>query len=96
MGRHRTEPALDPATGKLLPDGVQYRGERQYYARKLVSEKRVAKTFETAKKAGEWLMAVEVDRKRGVFLDTSTAEKFKLGSVLRSYQLEVLADDPNL
>jgi len=95
MGRLKSTPATDPSTGKLLPDGVQYRGPRQYRARKLVNGKRVAKTFDTAKKADQWLKAVEVDTRRGVFVDTSIADKHKLGSVLRTYQLEVLADDPD-
>jgi integrase len=95
MGRLRTAPAADPSTGKPLPDGVQYRGARQYRARKFVNGNRVAKTFDTAKKAGDWLKAVEVDTSRGVFVDTTTADKHKLGNVLRSYQLEVLADDPD-
>jgi integrase len=95
MGRLRNEPAVDPATGKTLPAGVQYRGERQYWARKLSNGNRVAKTFETAKKAGDWLKTVEVDTSRGVFVDTTAAQRFTLGSVLRSYQLEVLADDPD-
>ena len=59
-GRLRNEPAVDPATGKILPAGVQYRGECQYWARKLVNGKRVAKTFETAKNAGDWIKTVEV------------------------------------
>jgi hypothetical protein len=94
MGRTRREPAADPATGKPLPQGVTYRGPRQYFARKLVNDRRVAKTFDTAKKAGDWIKTVEVDTSRGVFVDTTAAQRVKLGSVLRSYQLEVLADDP--
>jgi hypothetical protein len=85
---------VDPSTGKLLPDGVWYRGPDQYLARKLVNGKRVAKTFDTAKRAESWLKHVEVDKDRGVFLDTTTAQKFTLGNVLRTYQLEALADDP--
>src|ERR1700722_16470447 len=94
MGRLRTAPAADPSTGKPLPDGVQYRGPGQYRARKLVNAKRVAKTFDTARKASDWLKTVEVDTRRGVFVDTTAADKHTLGNVLRSYQLEVLADDP--
>jgi len=95
MGKKRREPAVDPSTGKSLPDGVQYRGPRQYYARKLVNGKRVSKTYDTARKASDWLKTVEVDASRGVFVDTTAADKHKLGNVLRSYQLEVLADDPD-
>ena len=38
MGRLRSGPAVDPATGKPLPTGVQYRGKDQYWARKLVAQ----------------------------------------------------------
>ena len=95
MGAKRTIQAIDPATGKPLPEGVQYRGPKQYWARKLVSGKRVAKTFDTAKEASSWRKAVEVDQRRGVFVDMSAAERHSLGSVLRAYQLEVLGDDPD-
>ncbi len=94
MGRIRREPVVDPATGKALPDGVTYRGPGQYLARKLVNDRRVVKTLATAKKAGDWIKSVEVDSKRGVFVDTTEAQRVKLGSLLRSYQLEILADDP--
>jgi len=94
MGRIRREPVVDPATGKALPDGVSYRGPGQYLARKLVNDRRVVKTLESAKKASDWIKAVEVDSKRGVFVDTTEAQRVKLGSLLRSYQLEMLADNP--
>jgi hypothetical protein len=51
MGAKRTTQTVDPATGKPLPEGVQYRGPRQYWVRKLVTGKRVARTFATAKQA---------------------------------------------
>jgi hypothetical protein len=94
MGSLRTAPAADPSTGKPLLDGVQYRGPRQHRARKLVNGKRVAKTSDTARKASDWLKTVEVDTSRRVFIDTTTADKHKPGNVSHSYQLEVLADDP--
>jgi integrase len=94
MGNNRRKPAVDSATGKLLPQGVAYRGPGQYWARKLINGRRVSKTFETARGAGDWLKSVEVDHKRGVFVDTTKAQKHKLGNLLRSYQLEVLGDDP--
>jgi integrase len=94
MGRNRRKPAVDPSTGKLLPQGVTYRGPGQYWARKLVNGRRVANTFENARLAGDWIKSVEVDTKRGIFVDTTTAQKHKLGNLLRSYQLEILGDDP--
>jgi urease accessory protein len=42
MGEPRAAPAADPSSGKLLPDGVQYPGLRQYRERKRVNGKRVA------------------------------------------------------
>ena len=95
MGRTRHAPAVDPTTGKLLPQGVTCRGPGQYRARKFVHGRRVVKTFETAKKAGDWIKAIEVDVNRGTFVDTTKAQRVKLGSVLRTYQLEMLADDPH-
>ncbi len=94
MGRNRNEPAVDPATGKLLPQGVVCRGPGQYLARKLVNGRRVANTFATARAAADWRKSVEVDTKRGMFVDTTTAQKHKLGNLLRTYQLEGLGDDP--
>lgn len=38
MARTRKEPAIDPATGKTLPDGVTCRGPRQYRARNCVDD----------------------------------------------------------
>ena len=85
--------AIDPATGRRLPDGVQYRGPKQYRARKLLHGKRITKTFDSARQAADWLVAVEVDRRRGVFVDLSEAEKKTLGDVLTRYKQEVLGDD---
>jgi integrase len=85
--------AIDPATGRQLPDGIQYRGPKQYRARKLLQGKRVTRTFDTARQAADWLAAVEVDRRRGVFVDLSEAEKKTLGDVLIRYTHEVLGDD---
>jgi hypothetical protein len=55
--------------------------------------KRITKTFDTARQAADWLAAVEVDRRRGVFVDPSEAEKKTLGDVLTRYKQEVLGDD---
>jgi integrase len=84
---------IDPATERQLPDGIQYRGPKQYRARKLLHGKRVTRTFDTARQAADWLASVEVDRRRGVFVDLSEAEKKTLGDVLTRYMHEVLGDD---
>jgi hypothetical protein len=57
--------ATDPATGRRLPDGVQYLGPKQYRAGKLLHGKRITKTFDTARQAAGWLaMMVLVFRRR--------------------------------
>src|SRR5260370_29470976 len=85
--------AIDPATGRELRAGIQYRGTQHAGARKLLNGKRVTRTFDTARQAADWLAAVEVDRRRGVFVDLSEAEKKTLGDVLIRYMHEVLGDD---
>jgi integrase len=93
MARKRDTPGLDPATGKPLPDGVAYRGPRQYRARKLVNGRRVAKTFTTAGFAGRWLMEIEVDSARGLFVDRSEAERQTLGQIIGRYCDEILGEE---
>lgn len=79
----------DPATGRALPDGVAYRGPRQYRARILVDGKTHSKTFTTAASAGRWIREQRVDSDRGVFVDRSEAERNTLGMVLERYRIEV-------
>lgn len=89
MGRKRTGPAIDPATGKALPDNVKYRGPEQYQARKLVNGRRAAKTFETAAKAAKWVTHAQTDKDRGVFVDLSLAERTSLKALLERYRTNV-------
>lgn len=89
MGRKRAGPTIDPTTGKPLPDNVKYRGPGQYQARKLVSGRRAAKTFETAAKAAKWLMHAQTDKDRGVFVDLSLAERTSLKALLERYRTQV-------
>jgi integrase len=93
MARRRSALALDPATGKPLPDGVAYRGPGQYRARKLVHGRRSTKTFTTARFAARWLAEVQVDSDRGLFVDRSEAERHTLGQVIERYQEEVLGEE---
>lgn len=93
MARKRGTPALDPATGRLLPDGVMYRGASQYRARKLVKRQRVTKTFATARLALRWLTEIEVDSQRGLFVDRSEAERHTLGQIIEQYRDDVLGKD---
>ena len=56
MARTRSpENVKDPATGRSLTPGVEYRGPGQYRARKMIDGKRVKKTFESDKLAKDWL-----------------------------------------
>ncbi len=93
MARTRKEPAIDPATGKDLPDGIAYRGPKQYRARKLVKGARVTKTFETASLAVKWLAAVETDVARGQYLDQTEAQRKTLANIIKRYQDDCLGDD---
>ncbi|MBB6255430.1 site-specific integrase [Nitrospirillum iridis] len=90
MGRPRSDIAADPVTGKPLASGVSYRGPGQYRARKMVDGRHITKTFPKAALAARWLAEVEVDHRRGVFLDRSEAERLTLGDVIRRYQEEIL------
>jgi len=65
----------------------------QYRARKLVHGKRVTKTFDSARQAADWRTAIEVDKRRGVFVDLSEAEKKTLAEILTRYKKEMLGDD---
>ncbi|HUA55758.1 MAG TPA: tyrosine-type recombinase/integrase, partial [Candidatus Sulfotelmatobacter sp.] len=84
---------IDPATGRQLPSGVQYRGPMQYRARKLVHGKRVTKTFDTARQAADWRTGIEVDKRRGVFVDLSEAERKTLADILTRYKADILGED---
>ncbi len=81
--------SIDPATGRALPDGVVYRGPRQYRARILIDGKSHSKTFATASSAGRWIREQRVDSDRGVFIDRSEAERNTLGAILERYRTEV-------
>ncbi|HEV2549876.1 MAG TPA: site-specific integrase [Stellaceae bacterium] len=93
MARNRSTPALDPDTGKPLPDGVTYRGPGQYRARKRVGGQRITKTFTAARFAVRWLTELQVDSERGQFVDRSEAERQTLGQIVERYQDEILGDD---
>jgi integrase len=90
MGRSRQAQIADPATGQPLPDGVAYRGQSQYRARKLANGRRVTKTFTTAKKAARWLTEVEVDAARGQFVDLTEAQRHTFRQIIERYRDEIL------
>ncbi|MGE3335408.1 MAG: site-specific integrase [Rhodospirillaceae bacterium] len=93
MARTRKQPAIDPATGKTLPDGVTCRGPKQYRARKLVKSVRTTKTFESAALAAKWLAAIETDVARGQYLDQTQAQRQTLGAIIEQYQTDCLGED---
>jgi integrase len=86
MARRRAAPAVDPVTQKPLPEGVWYRGPRQYLARKVVNGRRVAVTFEKASDAARWLREAQVDKDRGVFIDRTMADRTSVRSLLERYR----------
>jgi integrase len=93
MARTRKEQAIDPATGKTLPDGVHYRGPKQYRARKLVKGIRTIKTFESANVAAKWLAAIETDVARGQYMDQTEAQRKTLGEIIERYEDDLLGED---
>jgi integrase len=93
MARKRSAPALDPTTGKPLPDGITYRGPGQYRARKLIKGQRITKTFTTVRFALRWLTELEVDSERGQFLDRSEAERQSLAQIIERYRDEILGEE---
>ena len=84
------ENELDPATGKPLPAGVQYRGPLQYRARKLIKGKRVAQTFESARRAREWLEATSAKLCEGSYVNRSPLEQWTGGALVKRFNDEVL------
>src|SRR5262245_54141588 len=93
MARRRIALVLDPATAKVLPDGVTYRGPGQYRARKIVGGRWVTNTFGTARLAARWVREVQVDSERGRCLDRSEAERHTLGQIIRRYCDEILNEE---
>ncbi|WP_431855321.1 tyrosine-type recombinase/integrase [Azospirillum sp.] len=81
-----------PIAPESLPSGVQRRGDGQYRARKVLDGVRFGRTFATARDAEDWLKAVEVDHRRGVFQDRREAERTTLGEILKRYATEQLGD----
>ena len=93
MSRTKTaENANDPATGRLLPQGVAYRGPRQYRAWKLVAGARVTKTFETARHAREWLEETAVAVRGGSFVDRRSLAGSNLRELVQRFVDEEMQD----
>jgi integrase len=82
----------DPATGRSLSPGVEYRGPAQYRARKLIEGKRIRKTFETDKQAKEWLLETSAKVKDGSFVDRRVLGQSTLSELAQRYVDEQMQD----
>ena len=86
MARNKDkENKLDPATGRPLPQGVQYRGPLQYRSRKLVDGSRITKTFISSRLAREWLDETAVKVREREFVDRRVLTKSTLSELVQKY-----------
>ena len=86
MARHKDEEnSIDPAFGKPLPQGVQYRGPLQYRARKLVEGVRQTKTFDSARMAKQWLEDTSVAVRAGSYVNTRPLDKITLAQLVQRF-----------
>ena len=86
------ENALDPATGRPLPQGVACRGPHQYRARKLIDGARVTKTFDTVRLAREWLEETSAAVRRGEHVDRRGLDRTTLKELVDRFVSEELQD----
>ncbi len=93
MARKKSaENATDPATGRPLPQGVQYRGPLQYRCRPLIDGKRVTKTFDSAKLAKQWLEDTSSKAREGTYVDRSPLDQWTIKRLVEKFRDEVLVD----
>ncbi|MFT8803773.1 MAG: hypothetical protein ABF876_05540 [Acetobacter aceti] len=90
-GLKAEENLKDPATGKPLPQGVLYRGPKQYRARKLVHGHRVTRTFESARLARAWLEETSVRVREGRNVDDRALDGIVLQTLIGRYRDERMA-----
>lgn len=87
MARTRSAENLkDPATGRPLTPGVEYRGPAQDRARKMVDGKRIKRTFETDKLAKDWLEETSVAVRKGEFVDRTSLGQSTLAQLVERYE----------
>ena len=86
------ENAIDPATGRPLPQGVTCLGALKYRTRKLVDGKRINKTFPTARLAREWLESVSVAVRAGKFVDARPLDKVTVFEMVERYVGEMMQE----
>ncbi|GAJ30742.1 site-specific integrase [Acidomonas methanolica] len=92
MARLKADENLkDPATGKPLPQGVLYRGPKQYRARKLVHGHRVTRTFENARLARAWLEEASVKIREGRAVDDRALDGMVLRALIERYRDDCMA-----
>jgi len=84
--------AVDPATGRPLPQGVSCRGPHQYRARKLADGARVTRTFETARLAREWLEETSAAVRAGDFVDRRELVQSTLKELVQRYVASEMQD----
>ncbi|KXV54657.1 DNA recombinase, partial [Acetobacter tropicalis] len=84
-----TSAKIDPATGRPLPAGVEYRGKGQYRARKRIAGgERIHQTFASAKLARRWLDTTSAKLELGQFEDTRPLERQTVRDLVDRYVCE--------
>ncbi|OUJ09208.1 site-specific integrase [Gluconobacter sp. DsW_058] len=84
-----TSTKIDPATGRALPAGVEYRGKGQYRARKRIAGgERIHQTFSSAKLARRWLDTTSAKLELGQFQDTRPLERQTVRELVERYVRE--------
>ncbi len=91
-----TSDKTDPATGRPLPAGVEYRGKGQYRARKRIAGgERIHQTFSSAKLARRWLDTTSAKLELGQFQDTRPLERQTLRELVDRYVREQMQTRDN-
>ena len=91
-----TSAKIDPATGRALPAGVEYRGKGQYRARKRIAGgERIHQTFSSAKLARRWLDTTSAKLELGQFEDTRPLERQTVRELVESYVREEMQTREN-
>ncbi|MDN7351675.1 integrase [Acetobacter senegalensis] len=96
MKDRNTSTKIDPATGRPLPAGVEYRGKGQYRARKRIAGgKRIHQTFSTARLARRWLDTTSAKLELGQFEDTRPLERQTVHELVDRYVREEMQTRDN-
>ncbi|WP_317215669.1 site-specific integrase [Gluconobacter sp. GP1] len=91
-----TSAKIDPATGRPLPAGVEYRGKGQYRARKRIAGgERIHQTFSSAKLARRWLDTTSAKLELGQFQDTRPLERQTVHELVDRYVREEMQTRDN-